>query len=454
MTEGMLAKESKPERISVHTLGCKLNYSESSSIAGDFARKGYRLVPFGEETDIFVLNTCSVTENAEKECRQLIRRTLRHSPSAKVIVTGCYAQLRPNEIANIEGVSAVFGAKEKFDFLDYLHQLDARQPLVVTSEIGDVHEFHGATSFEGGDRTRAFLKVQDGCDYTCSYCTIPEARGISRSGSIEGLVRRAKELCEEGFQEIVLSGVNVGDFGRQDNFSLYDLVLALENDLDVTARIRISSIEPNLLTDGIIELTANSKKFCPHFHIPMQSGSGRILRLMQRRYQPTLYRTRIETIKALMPNACIGADVIVGFPGETEADFQETVDFIESLELSYLHVFTYSERPGTKAILMPGTVPMALRRERNQILRLISDRKRRAFHASQISRELTVLLEHNSGNGREGYSENYVRTKIADTIPHNAELVQARIIGIEGETAVGELVEVLTVRHSLQLPIL
>ncbi len=439
-------------RVSVHTLGCKLNYAESGSLAASFAKRGFLAVPFGEETDVFLLNTCSVTENAEKECRQIIRRVVCQSPNAYIIVTGCYAQLRPEEIASIEGVDLVLGASEKFDVLKFAGTFDkSLGPQIFSSEIEDATDFHfGATSVSD-ERTRAFLKVQDGCDYSCSFCTIPEARGASRSAEIEEILHRARMLCEEGFHEIVLSGVNVGDFGRKSGTSFYDLAVAMERDSEIPARIRISSIEPNLLTDSIIDLVASSDKFCPHFHIPMQSGSDKILRLMQRRYNSAAYRARVERIKTAMPNACIGADVIVGFPGETDEDFFETCDFIRSLEVSYLHVFTYSERPGTKASAMKDSVPVHVRRERNRLLRAISEKKRRAFYESQMGREVTVLIEKSG----EGYSENYVRSRLTGSIPSGAELIRTRLLEISGDIAVAEPLEILAERReNVLLPIL
>jgi len=438
-------------RVSAHTLGCKLNYAETSSLAAEFVQRGYRQVPFGSETDVFLLNTCSVTENAEKECRQLIRRVKRQSPDASIVVTGCYAQLRPEEIAKIEGVDLVLGSKEKFDLFRHFDPSDrSSAPTVRVSQIAETIEFHGATTSESDERTRAFLKVQDGCDYTCSFCTIPKARGESRSATIDEVVRRAGLLCEEGFHEIVLSGVNVGDFGRKTGTSFFELAKALEADNAITARIRISSIEPNLLTDEVIELVANSSKFCPHFHIPMQSGSGKILRAMQRRYQSAFYRSRIEKIKALLPQACIGADVIVGFPGETEEDFQETFRFIESVDISYLHVFTFSVRPGTKAEGMPSQVQVEVRKERNNRLRLLSEKMKRAFYASQIGETRHVLVEQ---NGREGFSENYVRVGL--DAPAHAELVKVKFGEFDGESLRGEVIEVLAERRPVTLlPIL
>jgi threonylcarbamoyladenosine tRNA methylthiotransferase MtaB len=439
-------------RVSVHTLGCKLNYAETSTLASSFAERGFEPVPFGEQTDVFLLNTCSVTENAEKECRKIIRRTARESPGAYIIVTGCYAQLRPEEIASIDGVDLVLGAKEKFDVLKYVGNFDrSAGPKIFASEIEEATDFHFGTSSDSDSRTRAFLKVQDGCDYNCSFCTIPDARGASRSAEIGEIVQRARNLSHEGFHEIILSGVNVGDFGRKTGTSFYDIALALENDSEITARIRISSIEPNLLTDEIVDLVASSQKLCPHFHIPMQSGSDMILRLMQRRYSTGTYWTLVGRIKNLMPNACIGADVIVGFPGETDEDFRETCEFIESLDLSYLHVFTYSERPGTKASTMKGVVPVHIRRERNRSLRMISEKKLRAFYESQIGREVTLIIEKTG----DGYSENYVRTMLNRDLPLGAELVHARLLNICGDSAEAELLEVLASRRvEVLLPIL
>ena len=447
----MSASIQKP-RYSVHTLGCKLNYAETSSLATSFTERGFLAVPFGQETDVLLLNTCSVTENAEKECRQVIRRAYGQSPNAYIIVTGCYAQLRPEEIASIDGVNLVLGAKEKFDVLKYAGNFDRSVgPQIFVSEIEETTDFHFGTSSESDSRTRAFLKVQDGCDYNCSFCTIPGARGASRSAEVEEILRRARVLCQEGFHEIILSGVNVGDFGRKTGVSFYDLALALESDPEITARIRISSIEPNLLTDEIINLVAASKKFCPHFHIPMQSGSDKILRLMQRRYKSELYRARVDHIKSAMPNACIGADVIVGFPGETDEDFRETCEFIRSLDIAYLHVFTYSERPGTKASAMKNVVPVHIRRERNRLLRAISEKKQRAFYDSQMGREVTLILEKTG----DGYSENYVRTKLNSENPLGAELVMARLMNICGDAAEAELLEVLASRREeVLLPIL
>ncbi len=431
-------------RVSVHTLGCKLNYAETSQIAESFVAAGAELVLFGERSDVFVLNTCSVTENAERECRQIVRRVLRNAPDTSVIVTGCYAQLRPEEIASIDGVDLVLGTKEKLEVSKYavgLRKSDG--PRVVVSEIGESSDFHFAETAEGDSRTRAFLKVQDGCDYSCSFCTIPKARGTSRSARVDDILSRARRLCEEGFREIVLSGVNVGDFGHKTGTSFFELAKAIDSESEITARIRISSIEPNLLTDEIIELVATSCKFCPHFHIPLQSGSSKILRTMRRRYQPELYQRRIERIKAIMPDAAIGADVIAGFPGETDADFRDSTELINSLDLTYLHAFTYSERPGTVAASMPDQVPIHVRRERTRVLRTVSDKKRNAFYALQLGKEADILLEPNG----EGYSENYVRVRLSQAVPNDAELVRARLMEMKGDTIQAEPLQVLGTRR-------
>ncbi|HET6402347.1 MAG TPA: tRNA (N(6)-L-threonylcarbamoyladenosine(37)-C(2))-methylthiotransferase MtaB [Candidatus Kapabacteria bacterium] len=451
-----IAVSARPElvegsRISVHTLGCKLNYAETSTIARSFVERGLALVPFDRETDVFVLNTCSVTENAEKECRQIVRRVLRQSPNAFVIATGCYAQLRPEELASIEGVDLVLGSKEKQDAIQYAGGFEkSKGPRIFVSEISDTKEFHFAETSEGHGHTRAFLKVQDGCDYSCSFCTIPMARGGSRSAKIEDITRRARALCADGFREIVLSGVNAGDFGRKSGTSFFELMLAMERDPEITARIRISSIEPNLLTDDIIDLVAASQKFCPHFHIPLQSGSDRILRLMKRRYAVGTYQAKIAWIKTSMPDACIGADVIAGFPGETDEDFRETCDFIRSLDLSYLHVFTFSERPGTKASTMPDAVPIHIRRDRTRLLRVISEKKRRAFHAGQIGREAEILVEQ----GMQGYSRNYVRARLTSDAPRGA-IVRASLKEMNGDAVLAEPFEILKApREEGLLPIL
>jgi threonylcarbamoyladenosine tRNA methylthiotransferase MtaB len=431
------------QRASLHTLGCKLNYAETSALAAGFRARGYDVVPFGEESDVIVINSCTVTSGAEKECRQLVRRIHRKSPNSKIVVTGCYAELRPEEIASIDGVALVVGAEEKFDLFDHLN---GDYPKIIANKITD--EFHGASSLD--ERTRAFLKIQDGCDYSCSFCTIPKARGASRSAEVDEIVRRAAQLSRDGFHEIILSGVNVGDFGRKSGSSFLQLIQALEDASDVTARIRISSIEPNLLSDEIIAFVSSSSKFCPHFHIPLQSGSASVLRRMQRRYTSDAYRSRVETIKTLMPTAGIGADVIVGFPGETEAEFAETVQFIESLDISYLHVFTYSERPDTRAAEMKDYVPTQARRERNHVLQALSARKKQAFYKSQLGRELTAMLEPNG----EGYTENYVRVYAQRARPE-IEVARVRLTHLQSEIVSADLLEILAERReSMMLKVL
>ncbi len=449
-------------QIAAHTLGCKLNSAETSTIVGQFRTQGWDVTQSVENANVYLLNTCSVTANAEKECRQIVRKILRQNPKAFIAVTGCYAQLRPEEIASIDGVDVVLGAKEKFNFFSHITSFEKLSaPKIFSSPIDEATEFHLAATADTDERTRAFLKVQDGCDYTCSFCTIPMARGESRSADIDHIVSEARRLSDDGFREIILSGVNVGDFGRKIGTSFYDLVKAIDDDEKITARIRISSIEPNLLSNEIIELVAKSKKFCHHFHIPLQSGSAPILKLMQRRYTADLYRSRIERIKELMPNAGIGVDVIVGFPGESDEDFLESYDFIRSLDISYLHVFTYSERPDTKAVMMGDPVKIEKRKERNAMLRILSEKKRQKFYSEQNGSVVNILLEsgiHTSetGNMRSGYSENYVRAALAvSSLPLNAELVKVRLCRTDGEFVIADLLEVLSYRSELLLlPIL
>jgi threonylcarbamoyladenosine tRNA methylthiotransferase MtaB len=447
-------------QIAAHTLGCKLNSSETSTIVDQFRMRNWQVTQSPENANVFLLNTCSVTVNAEKECRQIIRRILRQNPDAFIAVTGCYAQLRPEEIASIDGVDVVLGAKEKFNFFSNVSTFNKYStPKIFSSPIEEATEFHLAATADPDERTRAFLKVQDGCDYTCSFCTIPMARGESRSTEIEYILTEARRLSKDGFREIILSGVNVGDFGRKTGSSFYELVKAIERDTEISARIRISSIEPNLLTNEIIELVAASKKFCPHFHIPLQSGSPKILKLMQRRYTADLYRSRIERVKELMPYAGIGVDVITGFPGETDEDFLETYNFINTLDISYLHVFTYSERPDTKAIVMKDVVPLPKRKERNAMLRILSEKKRNHFYQKQIGTIVDVLLESKSNHLDllEGYSGNYVRVRVENkNIPENAELIRVQLDEQLDEMVHGRLLEVLLhyKREQLQLPIL
>lgn len=397
--------------IALHTLGCKLNFSETSTLGRMLENEGFIKKEFDEVADVYVINTCSVTENADKECRQLVRRIQKQNQEAVVVITGCYAQLKPQEIAEIPGVDLVLGAAEKFNLVTHLKQFTKGDSTKICScDISEVSDFN--TSFSVTDRTRTFLKVQDGCDYSCSFCTIPMARGKSRSNTIENVIRQAHEIAEKGVKEIVLTGVNLGDFGIIDGerkTDFFELCKALDQ-VEGIKRYRISSIEPNLLTKEIIELVSNSQKFMPHFHIPLQSGSNKILGLMRRRYKRELYQERIETIKSLMPDCGIGVDVIVGFPSEKDEDFQETFEFLHSLDVSYLHVFTYSERANTKALEIKEVVPVHVRNERNKILRNLSYQKMQYFRNQQLGKIRPVLFEQQEKNGMlEGYTDNYIR---------------------------------------------
>lgn len=405
-----------PKKVAFHTLGCKLNFSETSTIARDLEAEGFEKVGFDQPADLYVINTCSVTDNADKRCRQAVRQALRANPEGFVALVGCYAQLQPEEIAAIPGVDLVLGATEKFKLADYLGSLE-KQPhgQVHSCEIQDADFYVG--SYAIGDRTRAFLKVQDGCDYKCTYCTIPLARGISRSATLQQVLEQAREIAAQGIREIVLTGVNIGDYGKGEfgNKKHEHTFLELVRELDRVPgihRLRISSIEPNLLRNETIDFVAGSRHFVPHFHIPLQSGSNDILKLMRRRYLRELYQERVSRIRQVMPDACIGVDVIVGFPGETEAHFMETYEFLHALDISYLHVFTYSERPNTPAAEMDGVVELSERRRRSKMLRSLSEKKRRQFYQSQLGSERTILLE---GENREGYihgfTENYVKVK-------------------------------------------
>jgi threonylcarbamoyladenosine tRNA methylthiotransferase MtaB len=416
--------------VAFHTLGCKLNFSETSSLSRMLENEGFEKKGFDDLADVYVINTCSVTDNADKECRQLVRRIQRKAPQSLVVITGCYAQLKPKEISEIPGVDLVLGAGEKFNIARHIRELAKGDSAKISScDIEEVSGFHASWSVN--DRTRTFLKVQDGCDYNCSFCTIPMARGKSRSDTIENVVRNAEELAAGGVKEIVLTGVNLGDFGkgpdginetisisgREENF--YELVRALENVKDIQ-RYRISSIEPNLLTNEIIEWVANSDKFMPHFHIPLQSGSNKILGLMRRRYKRELYAERVQLIKTLMPHCAIGVDVIVGFPGETEEDFKETFDFLHALDISYLHVFTYSERDNTHALSIKPVVPMHTRHERNKTLRNLSYMKMQYFTEQHAGQTRKVLFEGQDKNGMmEGFTDNYIKI----STPHRAEWV-------------------------------
>ena len=402
--------------VALTTLGCKLNFSETSTISRQFKNVGYSIVRFDEFSDIYVINTCSVTENADKQFKSYVSKALKINQDAFIIAIGCYAQLKPEELANVNGVDLVLGSKEKFKILDYLNDFKKNQSSKIHScEISETNFYR--SSFSIGDRTRSFLKVQDGCDYKCTYCTIPLARGISRSDKLDNILRAAKEISDSGIKEIVLTGVNIGDYGKGEfgnknhKNTFLELVTALDK-VDGISRVRISSIEPNLLSNDIINFVSNSKKFVPHFHIPMQSGSDTILKLMKRRYLSKLYRDRINHVKQVMPNACIGADVIVGFPGESEEEFMETYNFIKSLDLSYLHVFTYSERDNTEAVGLNNVVPSSIRSKRSKLLRALSVRLKRKFYMSQLGTIKNVLFEPENRNGFiYGFSNNYVRIK-------------------------------------------
>ena len=399
------------KNVAFYTLGCKLNFSETSTIARSFKARGYREVSFDQVPNIFIINTCSVTDNADKKCAKIVREAKKIAPNSFVAIIGCYAQLKPKEISEIKGVDAVLGAAEKFRMFDYLEEfIPESKAKIFNSKIKTANEFHASHSY--GDRTRTFLKVQDGCNYKCAFCTIPLARGKSRSESIENILNQANEIALTEVKEIVLTGVNIGDFGiqkgkRKEKF--IDLIKALDN-VEGIDRFRISSIEPNLLTEQIIDFVAQSKKFVPHFHVPLQSGSNLILRNMKRRYNTRLYAQRIKKIKEIIPHCCIGVDVITGFPGETKAEYLKTYDFLNELDVSYFHVFTYSERENTIAIDMSHQVPKKERQERSRMLRVLSGKKKRYFYETQKNKVRTVLFEHNIEDGKmEGYTENYVR---------------------------------------------
>ena len=396
--------------VAFQTLGCKLNFAETSTLARDFSSHGYAQVGIDHPADLYVINTCSVTDNANKKARKAVRRALRKSPQAKVAVIGCYAQLNPQEIADIPGVSIVAGAEDKFNLIEKMEANEFNgQPIILNSEIDTVTHFH--PSYSMGERTRSFLKVQDGCDYTCSFCTIPLARGKSRSAGIADTLLQARGIAETEIKEIVLTGVNVGDFGKNHGESFFELIQELDI-VEGIERYRISSIEPNLLTDEIINFTAKSEKFLPHFHIPLQSGSDHILKAMRRRYNSDLFVRRINKIKSIMLDACIGVDVIVGFPGETDDDFLDTYHFLNELNISYLHVFTYSERPNTDADEMGKVVSKEKRAERSKMLHILSDKKRRFFHDQFIGNNRPVLLENMKNGKIMGHTDNYIHVQI------------------------------------------
>ena len=422
--------------IAFQTLGCKLNFAETSTLARDFIKYGYARVGFNSPADVYVINSCSVTENANRKARKAVRRALRKSPHAKIAVIGCYAQLNPNEIAEIPGVSIVAGAEEKFNLAEQIESNGLNGTAVIlNSDIDSVKNF--VPSYSMGERTRSFLKVQDGCDYTCSFCTIPLARGKSRSADISNTVVQAREIAQSNVREVVLTGVNVGDFGIDHGENLMGLITELEK-VEGIDRYRISSIEPNLITDEIIDFTAGSEKFLPHFHIPLQSGSDTILKAMRRRYKTSLYTDRILKIKSLMPDACIGVDVIVGFPGESEDNFQETYEFLNNLDVSYLHVFSYSQRDNTDAVTIKPKVPQKIIAERSQILHQLSIQKKRCFYENNIGRIKQVLIENWEDGYLSGYSENYITV----TIPGNPEevnnIIAVQLLSLEDGEIKGE----------------
>lgn len=441
------------KKVAFYTLGCKLNFSETSTIGRLFEEKGYQKVPFSDTPDIFIINTCSVTEQADKKCRKIVKEAQKINPNGYVAIIGCYAQLKPTEIASIEGVDAVLGAAEKFRLVDLLGDFEKPQQPISPQEkihhtsIEEPLEYHASYSLH--DRTRTFLKVQDGCDYPCSYCTIPMARGGSRSDTIEQVVKAAEQIAASGVKEIVLTGVNIGDFGLQQGKrkeTFFELIQALDQ-VEGIERFRISSIEPNLLTDEIIQFVAQSKRFVPHFHIPLQSGSNTVLAHMRRRYRRELYVDRVQAIKSLMPDACIGVDVIVGHPGETEALFLETYQFLQELDIQYLHVFTYSERANTHALTIQPVVPLAKRSERSKMLHILSDKKKRFFYESQVGKEHTVLFEEEiEDDALLGWTENYVRVKVKydPLLVNDTRRVLIQQINPEGLAEVTEPEVVLT----------
>ncbi len=424
------------KRIAFHTMGCKLNFSETATISRDFLHHGFEKVDYKDTADIYILNTCTVTENADKEARKLIRQAKRRNPDSSVAVIGCYAQLNPNNIAAIDGVDVVLGAEEKFNLLNHLDSMDLNgRTKVIQSEIDQLHKF--TPSYSAGERTRSFLKIQDGCDYICSFCTIPLARGESRSDTIANTLKEAREVAETDTREIVLTGVNIGDFGKGSQETFFDLIQQLDK-LEGIDRIRISSIEPNLLTNDIIKFCSKSEKFMPHFHVPLQSGSDKILGAMRRRYTRELYEERVTKIKSIMPDCCIGVDVIVGFPGETDEDFLDTYHFLNELDISYLHVFTYSERPNTGAVEMEGAVSKDIRAERSKMLHILSDKKWRYFHEQFIDKDRPVLFETMKNGKILGHTDNYIQIQVDGDLElintiHSVKLVHNHGTVVDGE---------------------
>ncbi|PDH47169.1 MAG: tRNA (N(6)-L-threonylcarbamoyladenosine(37)-C(2))-methylthiotransferase MtaB [Bacteroidetes bacterium MED-G13] len=430
--------ESVQKKVALSTLGCKLNFTETSTISRSISKNGYILTPFSTKADFYIINTCSVTENADKKFRSFLNKAKKLNPKAKNIVIGCYAQLKPEEISKIPGVHLVLGANEKFNIVNYLDTLEvASKPIIHSCNINEVNLYESSYSVD--DRTRSFLKIQDGCDYKCSYCTIPLARGVSRSDNLINIFNNVKSISQNGVKEIVLTGVNIGDFGKGEfgdkkhKHTFLELIKALDQ-FDGINRFRVSSIEPNLLKNEIIDFISNSKKFVPHFHIPLQSGSNKILGLMRRRYQKELYRNKINSVKNKMKNACIGVDVIVGFPEETEDDFLETYNFLLNLNISYLHVFTYSERDNTKSSKMDNIVPIQVKARRSKMLRALSEKKKRIFYESQINKIKYVLFETENKSGYiYGFTENYIKVKIPWNPYLCNQIIKVKLIEIDEE---------------------
>jgi len=428
-------------KVAFHTLGCKLNFAETSTIGNQFVEKGFSVVDFNADADVYVINTCTVTDNADKECRQIVRRALRTNPNAYIIVTGCYAQLQHEEISKIDGVDAILGSNEKFNIFSIIPEFSKDTPSCIqVTPTEKLEKFNFAYSSEALGRTRAFFKIQDGCDYKCTFCTIPKARGRSRSTNPEYVLDEFKKLIDNGYKEIILTGVNVGDYGKHIRENLYNLLTKML-EIDADYRIRISSIEPNLLTDDIINLTANSSKMVNHFHIPLQSGSSKILSLMQRRYNVEYYKNLIHKVKEKVENVGIGVDVIVGFPNETNDDFLETYNFIKALPVSYLHVFTYSERPDTPAIKMENSVPLEERKRRSNMLRILNEKKKTEYYNSMLNKNVTVLFEEENHNGvMFGWTSNYVRVKQEFNKNLINKLSQNKICGIEDNICISTLI--------------
>tara|TARA_B100001121_G_scaffold307732_1_gene329856 strand:+ start:248 stop:1540 length:1293 start_codon:yes stop_codon:yes gene_type:complete len=423
------------KKVAFYTLGCKLNFSETSTIARDFVKYGFEKVKFDSAADFYVINTCSVTENADKEAKKLIRKAKRISPDSKIAVIGCFAQLQPDSIANLNGVDIVLGANDKFDLIKYLNETTVEMSTkVIRSDIDEVNSFKPSYSMD--ERTRSYLKVQDGCDYTCSFCTIPLARGKSRSGTISDTIKAAKDIAESGNKEIVLTGVNIGDFGKGNDESFIDLIKELDSINEIN-RIRISSIEPNLLTDEIIEFCNLSKKFMPHFHIPLQSGSDKILKAMRRRYDKKVYQNRIKKIKDMNQDTCIGVDVIVGFPGESEEDFLETYNFLIELDITYLHVFSYSERVNTNAIKLDKKVSKRDKSKRSKMLHILSEKKKHIFYNNFINKKRPILFEGLKNGFLVGHTDNYIKTLVKVPVSYNNKIVDINLMENKGTHMVG-----------------